>query len=172
MGEGEHSGLVFRDWRLPGDDALIVSLHRQGYAPHGARFGEAFCDFVAETVAEAGLDDPARGRVWFAERGGRALGCAAMISRPDPDGGPGRGQLRWVVLNPEARGQGIGKRLVALALAHAHAQGHAGVFLETTDGLAESMALYERLGFRTVIHRPEPLWHGEGTLIVMELLLP
>ncbi len=77
-----------------------------------------------------------------------------------------------MVLNPEARGQGIGKRLVALALAHARAQGHTSVFLETTDGLAESMALYERLGFRTVIHRPEPLWHGEGTLIVMELPLP
>jgi GNAT superfamily N-acetyltransferase len=164
----ETNPVIIRQTRQPGDDALIVDLHRAGYAPYGPRFGPLFCNFVAETVAEGALDDPASGRVWFAEMSGRAVGCAAMVNRPGTDDAPGRGQLRWVVLLPEVRGAGLGRRLVELALDYARDQGHETVFLETTDGLPESMALYERLGFRTAFARPEPLWHGEGMLIVME----
>lgn len=164
----ESTGVTIRHTRQPGDDALIVDLHRVGYGPHGPRFGPLFCEFVAETVAEGALDNPANGRVWFAEASGRAIGCAAMVNRPGTGGEAGRGQLRWVVLLPEARGIGLGKRLVGLALDYAKAQGHERVFLETTDGLPESMGLYEHLGFQTIVARPEPLWHGEGLLIVME----
>lgn len=162
------TGVTIRHTRQPGDDSLVVELHRAGYGPHGPRFGTLFCDFVAETVAEAALDNPVNGRVWFAEASGRAIGCSAMINRPGTGGAPSLGQLRWVVLLPEARGAGLGKQMVGMALDFAKAQGHERVFLETTDGLPESMSLYERLGFQTIVARPEPLWHGEGTLIVME----
>ena len=155
----------YRHDRRPGDDQLIVDMHRLGYAHEGERFGQAFWTFVGETVAEAGLDDPDRGRVWFAERAGETLGCAAMVCRET------RGQLRWVVLRAEARGLGIGKRLIDLALDHARALGFAEVFLETTDNLPASMAIYEKLGFVTVEDQPAPLWHGTGQLIVMSLAL-
>lgn len=156
-------GIIIRDQRRPGDDALIVDLHRRGYIAEDQRFREEFCAFVGETVAEAELDDPARGKVWFAERGSNALGCAAMIDRGH------RGQLRWVVLVPEARGLGVGKMLLDRALRHARARGYDQVFLETTDGLEASMAIYEKLGFVTVYDEPEPLWHGDGRRIEMTL---
>lgn len=157
--------ITFRYHRRPGDDQLIVDLHRLGYTVEGDRFGEAFCVFVAETVAEARLDQPGRSRVWFAELDGKAVGCSALVDRG------GVGQLRWVVLLPEARGTGAGRRLVDLALDHARDCGHEEVFLETTDGLASSMAIYEKLGFVTTDAHVEPLWYGDGLHITMKLKL-
>lgn len=144
---------------------MIVDLHRRGYLPEGPRFGPEFCAYVGETVGEAGLDDPARGRVWFAERDGEAVGCSALIDRGT------RGQLRWVVLLPEGRGFGAGRALVERAMEDARARGHDEVFLETTDGLSASMAIYEKLGFETVSDEKAPLWKGDGRLIVMRLPL-
>jgi N-acetylglutamate synthase-like GNAT family acetyltransferase len=100
--------------------------------------------------------------VWFAHDSDGAVGCSAMINRGN------RGQLRWVILLPRARGQGLGGRLTALALDHAQAQGYQSVFLETTDGLAASMTIYQKLGFVTTQAETTRLWHGEGVHIVME----
>jgi GNAT superfamily N-acetyltransferase len=162
MGSSE---IHYRDQRQAGDDQLIVDLHRLGYAPEGERFGRSFWEFVAETVAEAQLDQPSRSKVWFAERDGETVGCAALVDRGDV------GQLRWVVLLPSARGTGAGRKLVDLALDHARQCGHREVFLETTDGLPASMAIYERLGFQTTSEQIDQLWHGDGMLIEMSLPL-
>lgn len=149
------------DWRS-GDADLIVELHRRGYAGEGERFAGPFPDYVGETVREAGLDRPGHAsRVWFAERGAETLGCAAMIDRGN------RGQLRWVVLVPEARGLGIGKALFAAAMDHAAAQGWPEVFLETTDGLGPSMQMYLANGFTVTQDVEDDLWHGRGQFIVM-----
>jgi N-acetylglutamate synthase-like GNAT family acetyltransferase len=157
--------ILFRHDRRPGDDQLIVDLHRLGYAVEGDRFGPPFWEFVAETVAEAQLDRPGRSRVWFAEMDGQAVGCSALVDRGDV------GQLRWVVLLPEARGTGAGRKLVDLALDHARLCGHREVFLETTDGLASSMAIYEKVGFETTDAHVERLWHGDGVHVTMTLKL-
>lgn len=161
-GENQRFGIHLRsDWRL-GDDDLIVDLHRRGYAGEGDRFGGPFPAYVAATVLEAGLDQPGHtSRVWFAERGAETLGCAAMIDRGT------RGQLRWVVLLPEARGLGLGKALFEAAMSHAAAQGWPEVYLETTDGLGPSMQLYLANGFTVVSDEEEELWNGRGRMIVM-----
>ena len=115
-----------------------------------------------QTCALPIFTDPARAsRVWFAERGAETLGCAAMIDRG------GRGQLRWVVLVPQARGLGLGKALFEAAMAHAAAQGWPEVYLETTDGLGPSMQLYLANGFEVVSDEEEELWNGRGRMIVM-----
>ena len=156
------SGVRLRsDWR-PGDADLIVDLHRRGYAGEGPAFAGGFADYVRLTVEEAGLGGPGnRSRVWFAERGDETLGCAAMIDRGH------RGQLRWVVLVPEARGLGVGKALFNAAIAHAEAQGWPEVYLETTGGLAASMQLYLANGFAVTSDTEEELWDGRGQMIVM-----
>ncbi len=149
------------DWRA-GDADRIVDLHVRGYAGEGPRFAGPFADYVRLTVAEARLEEAGRAsRVWLAERGQEALGCAAMIDRG------GRGQLRWVVLVPEARGLGLGKALFEAAMAHAEAQGWAEVYLETTDGLAASMQMYLANGFTVTSDTVEELWDGPGRMIVM-----
>jgi GNAT superfamily N-acetyltransferase len=159
------AGFIIRDERRPGDDALIVDLHRRGYLPEGRRFGAEFCAYVGETVAEAGLDNPARGHVWFAERDGQPVGCAALIDRGT------RGQLRWVVLLPEGRGCGIGRVLVDRAVDFSRARGHDEVILETTDGLPAAMAIYQKLGFVIISDKKASLERGDGRLIVMRLAL-
>ncbi len=155
---------VRHDKRI-GDDALIVDLHRLGYAVHGPRFSDSFAQFVGETLEEAGLDHADKSRVWFVETPAMVLGCAALVDRGD------KAQLRWVVVRPEARGLGLGRKLVALALEYARSEGYGAVYLETTDGLDESMGLYEALGFQTVTDEPSELWHGTGRLIIMNLRL-
>lgn len=149
-----------------GDLGAIIALHGELYDP-AAGFGLRFEAFVARTVSEYVLDNGARGRVWLAERDGRLVGCAALAER---DGG--RGQIRWVLVRPELRGTGLGRRLVECTLDYCRERGLDTVYLETTDGLDASMKLYEKLGFAVVEKGREELWDGERELIRMEMRLP
>jgi len=146
-----------------GDLGRIIALHGEAYDPLGA-YGLRFEAFVGRTIAEFVLDNDSRGRIWLAERGDCLVGCSAIVLR---DGG--RGQLRWVLVAPAERGSGTGKLLVRSALDYCREKGCEQVFLETTDGLPESQALYEKLGFSVSSEVIEELWDGPRPLIVMEM---
>lgn len=151
----------------PGDLGRIVTLHGEGYAGEDGHFGLAFEAFVARTLADFVIDNKAKGRVFLAERGGALVGSAAMVDRGD------RGQLRWVIVSPSARGEGLGKRLVNEALAYAAAQGWREVYLETTSGLSASMDIYLRLGFEISGEEHLELWDPHAQkLIHMRKTLP
>lgn len=147
------------DW--PAEAGLIVDLHMRGYASEDDRFSVEFGRHVAETLEDARANAGPASRVWFAEAGGERIGCTAMIDRGE------RGQLRWVVLLPEARGLGAGRALFETAMSHAREQGWSEVYLETTDGLEASMAMYIKAGFSEMSNEELDLWHGPGRLIVM-----
>lgn len=158
--------IAIRDVLRVGDLGRIVTLHGECYDALPG-FGLSFEAYVARTIAEYVLDAGASsGRLWLAERGDRLVGCTAMILR-----GGGCGQLRWVLVDPAARGRGLGRELVRTALDYARAAGCSSVYLETTDGLPESQGLYEALGFTVTSDRPEELWDGVRPLIRMELAL-
>jgi GNAT superfamily N-acetyltransferase len=131
-----------------GDLGRIIALHGECYAALPG-FGLTFEAYVARTVAEYILDSGSRGRIWIAERDGRLVG--------------------WVLVDQSARGLGLGKRLVNNALQFCRENGCKEVFLETTDGLPESQALYIALGFEIVSNRTEELWDGIRPLIRMQL---
>ena len=145
-----------------GDLGRIIALHGEVYEPLGG-YGLRFEAFVARTIAEFILDNDARGQIWLAERGSRLVGCAAIALRDN-----NRGQLRWVVVDPSMRGRGMGKQLVYAAIDYCRKAGCESVFLETTDGLPESQALYEKLGFTVTSEAMEELWDGPRPLIIME----
>jgi GNAT superfamily N-acetyltransferase len=147
----------------PGDLGRIITLHGEVYDPLGG-YGLTFEAFVGRTIAEFVLDNNARGQIWLAERGDRLVGCTAIALR-DND----RGQLRWVLVDPSARGRGIGKQLVYSAMDYCREEGCKSVFLETTDGLPESQTLYEKLGFAVTSETVEELWDGPRPLIIMEM---
>lgn len=149
----------------PGDLGRLIRLHGTGYA-HLPGFGLPFEAFVARTVAEYILDTGGQGRIWLAERDGQLVGCTAIVLRDGPVG-----QLRWVLVDESARGIGLGKQLVGHAVQFCRDSGCQSIFLETTDGLPESQALYDALGFETVSHAQEELWDGPRPLIVMRLSL-
>jgi N-acetylglutamate synthase-like GNAT family acetyltransferase len=145
--------VTIRSELRPGDLGRIVTLHGEGYASEEGHFGLTFEAYVARTLADFVIDNEAQGRVWLAERGTALVGCAAMVARDD------RGQLRWVIVSPSARSEGLGKRLVDEAMAYAAAQGWREVFLETTSGLPASMNIYVRLGFEIVGEEHLELWN-------------
>lgn len=146
-----------------GDLGRIVSLHGQAYEPLDG-FGLRFEAYVARTIAEYVLDNDARGRIWLAERGAELIGCTAVALRDY-----NASQIRWVVVDPSARGVGLGKELVGRAVDYCKAKGRDPIFLFTTDGLSESQSLYGKLGFNVTSNDTEELWDGPRPLIRMQL---
>ena len=153
--------IVIRHDLRCGDLGRIVTLHGQSYESLPG-FGLRFEAFVARTIAEFVLDNESRGRVWLAERGNELVGCTAIALR-DND----KAQLRWVLVDQSARGIGLGRRLVESALEYSKESGCDEVFLESTDGLPESQALYEDLGFELTSSDVARLWDGPRPLIRM-----
>lgn len=148
-----------------GDLGDLIALHGRAYeAVEG--FGLKFEAFVARTVAEFVLDNRSDGRVWLAHRGPALVGCTAIALRQRD-----RAQLRWVLVDPDERGTGLGRRLVEAALAFSREAGAREIYLETTDGLEASGTLYRSLGFETVSESVTGLWDGERPLIEMRLSL-
>lgn len=139
----------------PGDLGRIITLHGEGYEQEAGQFGLTFEAFVGRTIAEFVIDNGARGRVWLAERGRDLVGCAAMVDRGE------KGQLRWIIVSPAARGLGLGARLIDAAMAYASERQFKEVFLETTPGLDASMGIYQKLGFEIVNEEMHPLWTEE-----------
>ena len=157
------SDISIRHELRSGDLGRIVSLHGEAYAPL-AGFGLRFEAYVAQTIAEYVLDNDSRGRIWLAEQDGRLIGCTAVALRDDK-----ASQIRWVVVDPAARGAGLGNELVGRAVDYCKAEARDSIYLFTTDGLPESQSLYEKLGFRLTSDETEELWDGPRPLLRMQL---
>jgi GNAT superfamily N-acetyltransferase len=147
----------------PGDLGRIVALHGECYYALPG-FGLTFEAFVARTLAEYVLDSGANGRIWLAERDGQLIGCTAIVLRDDQ-----LAQLRWVLVDPTARGAGLGNGLVNRALEFSRDNACTRIFLETTEGLPESQQMYEALGFEEISKEAKMLWDGVRPLILMQL---
>ena len=158
-----------RAWRIrhelkPGDLGMIVHLHGLIYAREYG-LDATFEPYVAKPLARCVLDKS--GRVWIAEDdAGRMLGSIAMV-----DAGEHVGQLRWFLLVPEARGIGLGRRLLETALAFARNRGFHRIFLWSFADLVDARRLYERAGFRLSQTRTGHVWGAERTELRMEIEL-
>jgi DNA-binding MarR family transcriptional regulator/GNAT superfamily N-acetyltransferase len=94
---------------------------------------------VADYVAKR---DPRREAAWIAELDGAAVGCVFCVRRDEETA-----QLRLLLVDPAARGLGIGGRLVAECLSFAKRAGYRRILLWTNDVLADARRIYERAGF-------------------------
>lgn len=150
-----------------GDLGRLIALHGTAYEKEAHHFGLAFEAFVAASVAEFVIENDARGTVWLAEdAAGSLIGSIAMVDRGS------RGQLRWLVIAPEARGIGLGARLIELALDEATSRRYRQIYLETVHGLDASMTMYRQRGFTIVDESEERLWHpSQRTKVTMALEL-
>lgn len=118
--------------------------HRQGllYAQeHG--WDESFEALVAEIAAKfvRGFD-PKHERCWVAEQGGRIVGAVFVVRKSARVA-----QLRLLYVEPAARGQGLGGRLVDECIAFARARGYRTLMLWTNDVLHAARRLYQARGF-------------------------
>ncbi len=118
---------------------------------------DGFRSLVGDTLREFGfepdpeldgdLDDPGAtyAALWIAEDGGAVIGAVALR-----DLGEGAVELKRMYLRPDARGRGLGKQLLAIALDWARANGKRTVRLDTSERMVAAQRLYEAHGFERV----------------------
>jgi DNA-binding MarR family transcriptional regulator/ribosomal protein S18 acetylase RimI-like enzyme len=137
------------------DAAVVLRSHRAGdmgwiTERHGIVYGQEYgwnghIEAATARICADFLDnyDPALERCWIAERDGVRLGSVFLVK----DAQPGVARLRLLMLEPAARGLGLGKRLVAECVAFARDAGYREVVLWTHAVLTAARGIYASAGF-------------------------
>jgi GNAT superfamily N-acetyltransferase len=142
----------------PGDLGWVVMAHGEQYA---REFGwdASFEALVARIVADyASLPVDGRTGAWIAELDGQRVGCV-FCTNDDAD----TARLRILLVDPVARGHGLGRRLVDTCLAFARERDYRRIVLWTNDPLVAARRIYLDVGFRLVTEQPH---HSYGVDLV------
>lgn len=151
-----------------GDMGWVISRHGALYAQE---YGWTL-DFEA-LVARIAADfierfDPAREACWIAERDGANVGCVFLVQARDEATHAvrtGIAQLRLLIVEPSARGLGLGERLVTECERFAREKGYERIVLWTNANLLAARGIYRKAGY--VLTGSEP-HHSFGHDLVGE----
>ncbi|MFI6445753.1 GNAT family N-acetyltransferase [Kitasatospora sp. NPDC050543] len=141
--------VVIRPLGRPGDLGWVVMAHGEFYA---REFGwdAGFEALVARIVADyAGEEGPGARAAWIAEVDGVRAGCVLCVPA---DGRTAK--LRLLLVDPAARGLGLGARLVEECLGFARVAGYEAITLWTNDVLGSARRIYQSYGFELVAEEP------------------
>jgi N-acetylglutamate synthase-like GNAT family acetyltransferase len=149
----------------PGDVGYMTYLHGTLYAPEQG-WDHTFDAYVAIPLSEFAKSKSPRERIWIVEKEGRIIGSAAIVKFSEKEA-----QLRWLLLHPEVRGRGLGRRLVEDALDFCRDVGYSSVFLWTVNTLPIAAQLYQSVGFKQTDELTHELWGSTVTEVRYELAL-
>ncbi len=142
------SNVILRPFR-PDDAAWLVERHQTLYA-RDEGFDDSFGPLVAGILDDfIAAHDPAREQGWIAEEDGARLGSIFCV-----DAGGGTAKLRLFLLDPRARGKGLGKRLLARCMGFARDKGYRDMVLWTHESHRAACALYAATGWRLTESKP------------------
>lgn len=151
----------------PGDMGWVVHRHGVLYAQEYG-YDEHFEALVAEITARFIQHfDPKRERCWIAERDGEIVGSVFLVKKSKTIA-----KLRLLLVEPSARGLGIGKRLVGECMRFARQVGYKKMVLWTQSELPAARHIYQESGFRLLQQKKHRSW-GRDDLVsqVWELKL-
>ncbi|MQY21236.1 hypothetical protein NRB20_43460 [Nocardia sp. RB20] len=146
--DGHDAPVRIREPR-PGDHGWVIARNAALYA---AEYGwDGSYETLVARIVTGFLEshDPHRERAWIAESGGERLG-AIFCMREDDD----TARLRLLLVEPSARGRGVGSALVEHCLEFATAAGYRDMVLWTNDVLTSARHIYQRAGFELVDSEP------------------
>lgn len=130
--------LTIREF-IAGDEAAFRTLNEEWIVRH----------FALEHKDEISLADPhgtilaCGGRIFFAVRDGRPVGCCALLAMA-----PGEFEVAKMAVTESLQGAGIGRHLLQTVITEARASGARRLYLETNRKLTPAIRLYESVGFR------------------------
>jgi DNA-binding MarR family transcriptional regulator/GNAT superfamily N-acetyltransferase len=143
-GSGPPQALVLRPPHS-GDFGWVVHRHGVIYAQEYG-WDETFEALVARIVADfVDHRDVKRDAVWMAELDGDTVGCVFCAKKEESTA-----QLRLLLVEPRARGKGVGTRLCDQCVRFARSAGYKRLMLWTNDVLEDARRIYERAGFELV----------------------
>lgn len=138
----------------PGDLGWVVSNHARLYLQEYG-WDDPFEGLCAQIVADfANNFDSNAERCWIAELNGENVGCVMLVK----DDQPGVARIRLLLVDPKARGLGLGARLVDECVRFARSAGYKKITLWTHSVLSAARRVYEKAGFTLTSSEPRHTW--------------